>query len=454
MENNKDEDIKDFLEGDEGDEALDLSGQVRDLFWHTWEPGVSELHTKKQDGELVLQPVWQRDFVWNQKKASRLIESVLINVPLPVVYLSEDTDGILTVIDGQQRLTSLISFIEGKFSKFEDELVDFSLKGLDVLPELNNQKFSELDKKAQRKIKNTPIRCIVIEAKSHPDIKFEIFERLNTGAEKLNDDELRNSIYRGPYIELLKELAGNKDFQFLLNRPQFHKRMKDRGMVLRFLTFWNKTYLKYKPSIKQFLNHEIDENKNLSNDRASDYRIRFFRAIEMSKLVFGKEAFRRYIPGSAENPEGKWSVTRINMALFDVVTWGFANYEKNQIVPNADIIREELIHLMSNNQEFIDSIMIQTSNTEQLQKRFEIWKNSLKEIIGYIGRKEPRSFSFALKKELFEADSTCALCGQAIRNIDDSEVDHIKHYWRGGTTIPENARLTHRYCNRQRGGRN
>ena len=146
------------------------------------------------------------------------------------------------------------------------------------------------------------------------------------------------------------------------------------------------------------MNHEIDENKNLSKEHASDYRIRFLRAIEMSKLVFGKEAFRRYIPGSAENPEGKWAVTRINMALFDVVTWGFANYEKNQIVPNADAVKEELIHLMSNNQEFIDSIMIQTSNTEQLQKRFEIWKNSLKDIIGYIGRKEPRSFSFLLKR--------------------------------------------------------
>lgn len=459
MPNENGEEVNNFLEGDEEDDveqesvALDLAGVVRDLFWRPWDPGVSELHSKKQDGELILQPVWQRDFVWNQKKASKLIESVLINVPLPVVYLSEDTDGALTVIDGQQRLTSLISFIEGKFPKSEHEMVDFNLTKLTVLPELSDKKFSELDRKAQRKIKNTPIHCIVIEASSHPDIKFEIFERLNTGAEKLNDDELRNSIYRGPYIELLKELAASADFQFLLNNEKLHKRMKDRGMVLRFLTFWNKTYLKYKSPAKQFLNHEINENKNLSLANAVDFRARFHRAIEMSKLVFSKFAFRRYILGTLENPNGEW-LADINIGLFDVVMHGFADYEKSQIVPKADAIREELIHLMSSNDEFIDSITLDTSKTKQIRKRFEIWNKSLTDIVGYVGEIEPRSFSFSLKKQLFEDEKPCAICGQTMRDIDDTEVDHIEHYWRGGKTIPENARLTHRYCNRHRGGRN
>ena len=115
--------------------------------------------------------------------------------------------------------------------------MDFSLKGLDVLPEINNQKFSEHKKRKENQ--NTPIRCIVIEAKSHPDIKLEIFERLNTGAGKSNDDELRNSIYRGPYIELLKKNWQEiKDFQFLLNRPQFHKRMKDRKDGITIFDFF------------------------------------------------------------------------------------------------------------------------------------------------------------------------------------------------------------------------
>ena len=452
MEDALEENVQNFIEDDSSDSALDLGGQVKDLSWRAWEPSVSELCTKKQDGELILRPSWQRDFVWDQKKASRLIESVIINVPVPIVYLDEDKEGILTVIDGQQRLTSLISFIEGKFERSEKEFVDFKLKGLDVLSEANNKGFNELDKTTQRKIKNTPIRCIVIEAKSHPDIKFEIFERLNTGAVKLNDDELRNSIYRGPYIDLLRELASNTDFQHLLNRPQFHKRMIDRGMILRFFAFLDKTYLKYKPPIKQFVNHEIEENKNLDRAKEKEYREKFLQAIEMSKLVFGDKAFRRYVPGSKDNTAGNWATTRINMALFDIIMWGFANYEKSQVVPHADEIREELVYLMSNDQDFIDSIMIQTSNLEMVQRRFEIWKNSLKEIIGYIGTKEPRNFSYELKKQLFKTNNTCAICGQAIHDIDDAEVDHILHYWRGGKTIPENARLAHRYCNRKRGG--
>jgi hypothetical protein len=296
MENESEENLQNFIEDDSSDSALDFSGQVKDLYWRDWSPSVSELCTIKQDGELVLQPIWQRDFVWDQKKASKLIESIIINVPVPIIYLDENKEGIFTVIDGQQRLTSLISFIEGKFAKSQDEIIDFKLKGLDVLSELNNKGFVDLDKTIQRKIKNTPIKCIVIEPKSHPDIKFEIFERLNTGAVKLNDDELRNLIYRGPYIELLRDLAANKEFQFLLNRPQFHKRMVDRGMILRFFAFWDKTYLKYKPPIKQFVNHEIEENKNLGKDKEKEYREKFLKSIEMSKLVFNDKAFRRYVP--------------------------------------------------------------------------------------------------------------------------------------------------------------
>jgi hypothetical protein len=442
-----------LIEGDSNEESLNLTGQIKDLYWEDWTPSISELCNLKQEGELILQPSWQRDFVWDQKKASKLIESVLINVPLPAIYLDKDKNGKLTVIDGQQRLTSFISFIEGKFRKTEEETIEFSLKGLDIL-ELNNLKFAQLDKVMQRKIKNTPLKCIVIKPESHPDIKFEIFERLNTGAVKLNDDELRNSVFRGPHIDLLKDLSENEDFQDILNRPQFHKRMIDRGMILRFLSFYNKTYLKYRPPIKQFVNHELDENKSLSAEKIKEYKKIFLHSVDLSKIVFGDKAFKRYVPGSEDNRSGSWSATRINMALFDIVMWGFANYEKNQVVPNADAIREELINLMSSNQEFIDSIMIQTSSTEQVQKRFEVWKNSLKQVIGPIGKKEPRAFSYTLKKELFEQDKKCNICNQIIQSIDDAEVDHIEHYWRGGKSIPENARLVHRYCNRQRGGRN
>lgn len=237
---------------------------------------------------MVLQPKWQRKFVWDIKKSSKLIESILINVPLPIIYLDKDEEGLFTAIDGQQRLTALTSFIEGKLKSPKDpELKEFKLVGLDVKSNLNGKSFAELDKSDQRKIRNYPVSCIVLEPQSNPDIKFEIFERLNTGSVKLNDDELRNSIYRGPFIDLLEELSNDKTFETVLNRPLFHNRMVDRGMILRYFSFYERTYLKYKPPIKQFLNNLIQEYREISNEKADDYRNAFRKAIEISKSVFG-----------------------------------------------------------------------------------------------------------------------------------------------------------------------
>jgi hypothetical protein len=124
----------------------------------------------------------------------------------------------------------------------------------------------------------------------------------------------------------------------------------------------------------------------------------------------------------------------------------FAREDKNIVYQNLDAIREVLIYLMTENEEFIASIELSTSSLQAVTKRFDLWRLSLQEIIG-LGKKEARCFSLQLKQVLFNSNSTCAICGQKILEIDDSAIDHIKQYWTGGKTIPENARLTHRYCN-------
>ena len=123
-----------------------------------------------------------------------------------------------------------------------------------------------------------------------------------------------------------------------------------------------------------------------------------------------------------------------------------AREEKNVIYQNLDSIREALIYLMTEDQDFIDSIELSTSSVQAVTKRFDLWRSELQNIIG-IGKKEPRCFSMQQKEVLFKNDNTCAICNQKIREVDDSAIDHIKQYWTGGQTIPENARLTHRYCN-------
>ncbi len=101
---------------------------------------------------------------------------------------------------------------------------------------------------------------------------------------------------------------------------------------------------------------------------------------------------------------------------------------------------------MTEDQEFIDSILLSTSSVQAVTKRFDKWRLTLQQIIG-VQQKEPRCFSYKIKQELYDNDPTCAICNNKIQNIDDSAIDHIEQYWLGGKTIPENARLVHRYCN-------
>lgn len=319
---------------------------------------------KFQRGDLILDPEFQRRYVWDNKKASLLIESILLEVPIPVIYLAEE-DGKFTVIDGQQRLRSFFRFLNN----------EFKLRGLSVLSELNGKYFKDLDKEKQRKIEDATLRVIEIRKESHSDVKFEIFERLNVGAVKLNDQELRNCIYRGKYNDLIKELAEDRDFLFLLGLKEPHKRMYDRELVLHFLAFYNQTYLKYKPPMKQFLNREMENNRNISEEKIKELRRAFKETVSMVKSVFGDKAFRRFIPGDEKDPNGRWEIRKINIGLFEIIMFGFSRYAKNQIIPLSDVIREELLHMMTSDKEFVESIS--DSGTTSIVKVTTRFKNGL-----------------------------------------------------------------------------
>jgi uncharacterized protein with ParB-like and HNH nuclease domain len=188
-------------------------GQVAKIYTEKGDPEIEGLFGKWKKQKLDIQPEFQRHFVWDKAKSSRLIESALLGIPLPVVYLSEEPDGKIYVIDGQQRLTSFFAYIDGVFPDGSD----FKLSGLKVLKDLNRKKFSDLDENTQDAVRGTVIRTITFKKESDPNLKFEIFERLNTGSVPLNTQELRNCIYRGKFNRLIKEMASNKEYLELLN---------------------------------------------------------------------------------------------------------------------------------------------------------------------------------------------------------------------------------------------
>jgi hypothetical protein len=426
----------------EDDVELDVEAGQRKIIWQAKDFSIREFLTMKNDGELILQPIYQRNYVATDKIASKLIESILLDVPIPVVYLAEEQDENFSVIDGQQRLTSFLSFVEGKFPDSRP----FKLSGLKVLSDLNRKLFIDLDIEFQKKIRNTTIHSIIIKKESNPDIKFEIFERLNTGSTKLNEDEIRNTVYRGNYIELLAELSENAVFHGLVKKDNFKKRMFYRGMILRFFALSEKSYINYKSSMKQFSNKELRDNRDLSPTKIREYRTRFEHSLDLVKVVFGDMAFRRYMPGE-QGAQGKWADTQINMALYDLQMVGFVNYSKNDVLSKADLIREGLLDLMINNQHFRDQITLQTSNTDVLKKRFRTYMDMLESIIGD-PQYSQRTFPYSVKEQLFKDNPYCAISGQKILAIEDSEVDHIIPFSKQGKTEISNAQLVLRYFNR------
>jgi hypothetical protein len=439
----KNDDFEDLeeLEEDEAsaaDEEPELEPEVirRRIFTDKLDPKIHDLYQDWKAGDVILNPKFQRRKVWDDKRCSRLIESVLLEVPLPVFYLAENKDSTQEVIDGQQRLTAFFRYLDN----------DYPLNGLRELPGLNGLRFQNLKGPQQKQVRNYPVRTVVFKRESDEGLRFQIFERLNTGAMPLNAQELRNCVYRGPYNDLLHDLSRDPDYMAIMGFKGPEKRMKDVQYVLRFAAFYHSSYLNYKPSMERFMNEEMKKCQNASHGEQNRVHAAFKNSVTLIRSLLGKNAFKRYYRGDEKSPNGHWEPKQFNASLFDILMWSMARADKNQVMARLDTIAEALIMLMTQDKDFIDSIELSTSSVKAVTTRFDKWRMALDAIL-VSNPKQPRCFSRTLKEGLYRGNSTCAICSQHIVEFDDAAVDHIKMYWLGGETIPENARLTHRYCN-------
>lgn len=429
-------------ENDTQEEQLVLERGERVIVSQPSDERVDILHSDMKRGRLLLQPVYQRHYVWDKQKASSLIESALMGIPLPVVYLAEEENGKKAVIDGQQRLTSFFSYIDGVFPDGKP----FRLGKMQVYPEFKGKAFKDLPEEMQDRITDCQIRTITFKKSSDPDLKFNVFERLNTGAVSLNDQELRNCIYRGNYNDLLRELAEDCDFRKIVGIEKSEKRMKDVELVLRYCAFLNLGYLNYQSPVKKFLNQEMRERASITVEKAAEIRKCFRNSVSLVYSMLGERAFRRYVPGVENSKDGQWEPKKFNVSLYDILMYGFARTDKNLVMRNLDLIREAYIDMQTSDTEFMEWIRLATSTGQGVRYRFDAWRHRLEKILDS-DSKQKRCFSKDLKQKLFNENPCCAICGQQIASLDDAAVDHVEQYWTGGKTIPENARLTHRYCN-------
>lgn len=352
------------IEPESDEEINDIPSKERKLRVQAYDKSVGDLVRMVREKDIILNPEYQRNYVWDNKKASLLIESILLNIPIPVIYASEEDDSSWNIVDGLQRLNALKRFYEN----------NFKLSGLKILSELNGSKFENLNPKATRILSNGNLRIILIFNDSHPEIKYDIFMRLNTGAVKLNEQELRNCLYRGSLNTLLKSLSKNQKFLKIMGLKAPHKRMVDCEMILRYLAFSegynheNNTIRDYKGATKTYLNTYFEGNQNLPKNSISQLEIKFNKVVDCVYEVFEDKAFRKLNEDGYE--------TKINKAIMDVIMISFEQYSIDEIKKmKAQII--ELYKDLLNDTQFNISVTQATSDTKVLEFRLKKWINNL-----------------------------------------------------------------------------
>ena len=343
---------------DDQSEANEFTVRERRLITQSYDLSVNTLLEQWSDGTLTL-PDIQRQYVWDNTRASRLIESLLLNIPIPVVYFSESYDLDYLVIDGHQRIKSIARFIGN----------EFALSGLKVLSDANKKRFHELSERDQRQLKTRTIRAIIVSADSDPMMKFEVFERLNTGSIALNAQEVRNSTHRGPMNEVIKELALDPAFRECVGTARPRPRMADNELILRHLALrsgWDK----YRTPLSRFLNEYMSE-ANATPSEASSAADQFALTTRNLISVYKTGAFR--LTDTSGVPLDK----SINRALAEVQLTAFSWItDPGDISDLAPQIRFELGRL-NQNQGFLDSIQRATGDKKRTLRRLGMFCDAL-----------------------------------------------------------------------------
>lgn len=349
-------------------EEQEIPVEERKLRLQAYDKSVGDLVSMVRNNDIVFSPEYQRNYIWDNKKASLLVESILLNIPIPVIYASEEDDSSWNIVDGLQRLNALRRFYDN----------NFKLIGLEVLSELNGLKYDELNPKARRMLNNGNLRVILIFNDSNPEIKYDIFMRLNTGSVKLNEQELRNCLYRGKLNEAIKDLRKNSKFLDILGLKEPHKRMNDCELILRYFAFSenydciNGKLVNYKGAIKPYLNSFMKKNENVDDIKLNVLKKRFNETIDKVYEIFGKNAFKKLSDEGYEN--------KLNRAIMDVIMIGFEGYTFEDVrLKKENII--ELYRTVLKDPEFNLSVTQATSDTKMIERRMATWIKMLKEVM-------------------------------------------------------------------------
>jgi uncharacterized protein with ParB-like and HNH nuclease domain len=327
---------------------------------------IFELVIRKWEQEkLIIDPEFQRNFVWKPEQQSLFIESVILNFPLPPLYINKDAKGKYIVVDGRQRITTLRRFLKD----------EFRLNNLRALPQLNNKNFSELirlNPEYQTKIEDKKLLVYLIQPTVPLEMVYDIFNRINTGGTQLERQEIRDCIFMGVSTKLLARLASKDYFIRAIDWGISPNRKKDQEAVLRYIAFKVQNYENdYKGSINDFVEDVMRKiNKGFSKEQIIKIEEDFERVMKTTYSFFKSQNFR--IP--TENTRG-----RVNLAVLESVSYFFSNQSDEFLKHNKEKIKENFKRLL-NNERYLDSVRIATGDTQRVITRFKLAQEILSEV--------------------------------------------------------------------------
>lgn len=315
---------------------------------------VGDIVSRIEKGRYQLDPDFQRDFVWNPLQQSRLIESSLMRIPLPVLYVAEDTDGKIIVVDGLQRLTTFHHYLKDKFS----------LKGVgnnDSKSMISGKRFSELPIHLQERIEDTQLTLYILDPKAPERARLDIFERVNSGV-PLTRQQMRNCLYSGQATRWLKEASENEHFLRATSHSLKEKTMRNREVINRFCAFYLLGYKEYRGDMEDFLARALVQMNKMTENELHDMSIAFVESMQINFEFFGKHSFRKSM-FSPYSPK-----TVINISLFDTISTVVAKYFDQITDENKDLVKNCLTKL-SDNYGFDRAISHATSNSQAVHRR-------------------------------------------------------------------------------------
>lgn len=314
---------------------------------------------------IDISPKYQRRERWSEEEESELIESFLMNIPIPPIYLAEDEYGIYSVIDGKQRLTAINRFLNNKLT----------LLNLNLFPELNGLTFSKLPTALSNALAIRPyIRVVTLLRQSNPELKHEVFLRLNKAGVPLNSQEIRNVAFRGKLNDALFELSENAYLKEMLKSSKastMYREMTDVQYVLRFFAL-REYWMNFPGNMDKAMDNYMAKNIGMVQASIDDLKRIYIKSIEFCEAIWGANAFKR-LDKSTRVIQGMYDVQMVCASLL-------TDQEYNNAINKPIIVRDRLIDEMNNNGQFLTSLTQFTSNAENVRYRIEYFTNILKGI--------------------------------------------------------------------------